>query len=168
MSHSSPLGLSSHLNLHQNLISTGYILALACETEMSKPSRAVSLQIVCSPLIGPSNTWPHLQPPALWGCKDALSEPLFPQPSTNHLQQPPCQHASSRAAESSTVWDYSKTSVFEKREHMSVHYIFIHTLRHVPTPETHTVCFDFLTPACFANLLSAPSIPSLHFISILF
>lgn len=51
---------------------------------------------------------------------------------------------------------------------MSVHYIFIHTLRHVPTPETHTVCSDVLTPACFANLLSTPSIPSLRFISILF
>lgn len=51
---------------------------------------------------------------------------------------------------------------------MSVHYIFIHTLRHVPTPETHTVCSDVLTPACFANLLSTPSIPSLQFISILF
>lgn len=51
---------------------------------------------------------------------------------------------------------------------MSIHYIFIHTLRHVPTPETHTVCSNFLTPACFANLLSTPSIPSFHFISILF
>lgn len=114
--------------------------------------------------------WPqqHLAPSAttrtvgLWGCSVRPAAP----PALH--QTPPCQHASSPAAESSTVWDYSKTSVFEKREHMSVHYIFIHTLRHVPTPETHTVCFDFLTPACFANLLSAPSIPSPHFISILF
>lgn len=58
--------------------------------------------------------------------------------------------------------------VSEKREHMSIHYIFIHTLRHVLTPETHTVCSDFLTPACFANLFSTPSIPLFHFIRILF
>lgn len=70
-----------------------------------------------------------------------------------------------KAAQSGTT---QKNSISEKREHMSIHYIFIHTLRHVPTPETHTVCSDFLTPACFANLLSSPSIPSFHFISILF
>lgn len=51
---------------------------------------------------------------------------------------------------------------------MSIHYIFIHTLRHVLTPKTHTVCSDFLTPACFANFFSTPSIPLFHFISILF
>lgn len=148
------------------LISISYVSALACEMKTSKPNHAASLQVVHSPLIGPRNTRPHLQPLTLWGCEDAWSELLLHQPPLTASMA--AHHASSRAAESSTVWDCSKTSVFEKREHMSVYYIFIHTLRHVPTPETHTVCFDFLTPACFANLLSAPSIPSLHFISILF
>lgn len=93
-------------------------------------------------------------------------------PSLQHLSPPGSTHAQflfpCQAAESSAVWDSSKSSASEKREHMSIHYIFIHTLRHVPTPETHTVCSDFLTPACFANLLSTPSIPSLRFIRILF
>ena len=94
--------------------------------------------------------------------------PPTPQsPTPNFSAQAPCLLLC-HATESSTIWDCSKNSVSEKSEHMSIHYIFIHTLRHVPTPETHTVCSDFLTPACFANLLSTPSIPSFHFISILF
>lgn len=115
---------------------------------MSRPKRVVALQT--GHLL--SARWPEQHPSPLSvtslisrarGC----SLQTAGLPSLQHPSPPGSTHAQflfpCQAAESSAVWDSSKSSASEKREHMSIHYIFIHTLRHVPTPETHTVCSDF-------------------------
>lgn len=141
-------------------------LAFVCKMKMSKPECFVSLQtdhLLLTHCVGwcprPLGDQSPFQ-------KVRMLHPNHHPTTLNHqLQLPPAFYFAMllKAAKSGTT-----PRVSEKREHMSIHYIFIHTLRHVLTPKTHTVCSDFLTPACFANFFSTPSIPLFHFISILF
>lgn len=140
-------------------------LAFVCKMKMSKPECIVSLQTdTCSSQarVMPETLFVTSVLLRKWGCS---IQTIILQPSNHQLQLflafPFAMLL--KAAKSGTTWRVS-----EKREHMSIHYIFIHTLKHVLTPKTHTVCSDFLTPACFANFFSTPSIPLFYFISVLF